>query len=55
MTTLSQTTPDEEVVVENTIQQSVCDVFAVAGHWELLANEEEHSHLCSALMQKNNN
>ena len=55
MVTHPQTTPEVEVVVKNMIPQSVCDVVAVAGSWELLANEEEQSHLCSALMQKNNN
>ena len=47
--------PKIEVVFENTIPQSVCDVVAVAGHREALADEEEQSHLCSALMRKINN
>ena len=55
MARLPQTTPKVEVVVEHTILQSFCDVVAVAGHWESLANEEEQSHLCSALMQTINN
>ena len=45
-------TPEVEVIVDNEIPQSVCDVVAVAGCWESLANEEEHSHLRSALMRK---
>ncbi|KAL7479298.1 hypothetical protein ACHAW6_005034, partial [Cyclotella cf. meneghiniana] len=55
MATLPQTTPEVEIVVEHTIPQSVCDVVAVSGRWESLADEEEHSCLCSALMQKINN
>ncbi len=55
MAILPQITPDVEVVVDHTVPQSVCDVVAVAGHWESLADEEEHSHLCSVLMQKINN
>ncbi len=54
MATLTQTAPEVEVLVDHTTPQSVCDVVAVAGHWESLANEAEHSHLCSALMQKIN-
>ena len=54
MATLPQSTPEVEVVVENTIPQAVCDVVAVAGHWESLANEEKCSHVCSALMQNIN-
>ncbi len=52
MVNLQQNTPEVEVIVDNEIQQSVCDVVAVAGRWESLANKEEHSHLRSALMQK---
>ncbi len=52
MATLPQITPDVEVVVDHMIPQSICDVVAVAGHWESLADEEEHSCLCSALIQK---
>ena len=52
---LPQITPDAEVVVDHTIPQSVCDVVAVAGCWESQADEEDHSYLCSALMQKVNN
>ena len=48
---LQQAAPEVEVIVDNGIPQSVCDVVAVAGCWESLANEEEHSHLRSALMQ----
>ncbi len=32
MTNLPQTTPEVEVIVDNEISQSVCDVVAVAGH-----------------------
>ncbi len=52
MATLPQLTPDVEVVLDHTVSQSICDAVAVAGRWESLADEEEHSHLCSALMQK---
>ena len=52
MATLTQTAPEVEVVIEHATPQSVCDVFVVAGRWESLANEAEHSRLCSALMQK---
>ncbi len=51
MVNLPQTTPEVEVIVDNEIPQSVCDVVAVAGCWESPANEDEHSHLHSALMQ----
>ncbi len=54
MATLAQTAPEVEVLVEHKTPQSVCDVVAVAGHWESLANEAEHSRLHSALMQKIN-
>ena len=54
MAKLTQTAPEVEVVVEHTIPQSVCDVVAVAGHWESLANKAEHGRLCFALMQKIN-
>ena len=40
--------PKIEVILENTISQSVCDVVAVAGLWEAPADEEEHSCLCFA-------
>ncbi len=54
MATLTQTAFEVEVVVvvEHTTPQSVCDAIAVAGCWESLDNEAEHSHLHSALMQK---
>ena len=55
MATLPQITPDVEVVVDHTVPQSVYDVGAVAGWWESLADEEEHSCIHSVLMQKNNN
>jgi len=42
---LPQTTPEVEVIVDNGIPQSVCDVVAVAGCWGSLANEEEHIRL----------
>jgi len=42
---LQQTALEVEVIVDNGIPQSVCDVVAVAGRWESLANEEEHSRL----------
>ncbi len=45
MANLQQTAPEVEVIVDNEIPQSVCDVVAVAGCWESLANEEEHSQL----------
>ena len=35
----TQNTPEVEVIVNNEIPQSVCDVVAVAGYWEFLANE----------------
>ncbi len=54
MATLTKTAPEVEVVVEHTTPQSVCDVVAVAGRWESLANEAEHSCLCSALIRKIN-
>jgi hypothetical protein len=49
---LQQTAPEVEVIVDHEIPQSVCDVVAVAGRWESLANEEEHSRLRTALMRK---
>ena len=52
MANLQQTAPEVEVIVDNGIPQSGCDVVAVAGCWESLANEEEHSRLQSVLMQK---
>ena len=52
MATLPHTTPVVEVVVVHMILQSVCHVVSVAGYWESLANEEEHSHLHSTLTQK---
>ncbi len=52
MATLPQTLSEVELVVKNTIPQPVYDVVAVAGNLESLANEEEHSHLCSVLRQK---
>ena len=55
MATLPQITPDVDIVADHMILHFVCDVVAVAGHWESLADEEEHSCLCSALMQKINN
>ena len=52
MANLQETIPEVEVIVDNGIPESVCDVVAVAGCWESPANEDEHSHLHSALMQK---
>ena len=52
MATLPQITPNVDVVVDHSVPQSICDVVAVAGHWESLADEEDPSHLCSTLMQK---
>ena len=52
MPNLPKNSPEVEVIVDNEIPQSVCDVVAVAGCWESLANEEEHSRLQSALMKK---
>ncbi len=49
MANLQQTTKEVEVIVDNGIPQSVCDVVSVAGCWESLANEEEHIRLRSAL------
>ena len=45
MATLQRTALEVEVIVDNGIPQSVCDVVAVAGCWESLANKEEHSRL----------
>ena len=49
---LQQNAHEVEVIVDHGIPQSVCEVVAAAGRWESLANEEEHSRLRSALMQK---
>ena len=54
MATLTQTAPEVAVVVEHITPESVCDVVAVAGHWESLGNKAEHNHLCSGLIRKNN-
>ena len=44
MANLPQTILEVEVIVNNEIPQSVCNVVAVAGCWESLANKEEHNH-----------
>ena len=51
---LPQIAPEIEVDVENPIPQAVYDMEAVAGHWEELADKEEHSSLHSALMRNIN-
>ena len=55
MVELAQTAPEVEVILEGTIPQSVCDVIAVAGCWEALAEEEQHMHLCAAFMRNIHN
>ncbi len=50
MGTRPKSMPEVEVIVENKIPQSVCDVVAVDGCWESLAEEEKYSCLCSAFM-----
>ena len=51
---LPQIAPEIGDDVENPIPQAAYDMVAVAGHWEELADEEEHSHVCSALMRSMN-